>query len=118
MGMSVSLRFSEADCELVVADWPAGMLGVFFFGRNKAQIPFGNGTLCISPLDHGLYTVQPPVILSRSGQATALVDFRALLAGGRMADNATWSFQFWYRDPLGGGAGSNLTNAVRATFCP
>lgn len=118
LAMTGSQTFSMDDSVLEATQCPPDMIGVFFRGKNKAQIPFGNGTLCISPLDSGLYTVQPPVVVSRSGQAAAKVDMRKLLDGGRMADNATWSFQFWYRDPLAGGAGSNLTNAVRVTFCP
>jgi len=116
--MTGSMTFSVADTQLTVLHAPPGNVGVFFYGKDKAQIPFGNGTLCISPLDHGLYTLRPPVVISRTGQADKLVDFRALLDGGRMADHSTWSFQFWYRDPEGGGSGTNLSNALRATFCP
>lgn len=118
IGMTGSMSFSRADTVLTVMDAPPGNVGVFFFGRDKAQIPFGNGTLCISPLDHGLYTLRPPVVISRAGQADKLLDFRTLLMGGRIADHSTWSFQFWYRDPQGGGSGTNLSNALRATFCP
>ena len=27
-------------------------------------------------------------------------------------------YQFWYRDPAGGGAGFNLSDGLSATFCP
>lgn len=29
----------------------------------------------------------------------------------------TRHFQFWYRDPLAGGAGFNLSSALSITFC-
>jgi len=29
-----------------------------------------------------------------------------------------WRFQFWYRNPAGGGAGFNLSDALLVTFCP
>lgn len=118
IGMTGSLSFSRDDSMLTASNAPAETMGVFFCGKDKAQIPFGNGTLCISPLGHGIQALQPPVMISRSGHAEKLIDFRALVQGGRMADNSTWSFQFWYRDPEARGSGSNLSNALRATFCP
>jgi hypothetical protein len=30
---------------------------------------------------------------------------------------ASRNFQFWFRDPAGGPAGFNLTNALKITFC-
>ena len=31
---------------------------------------------------------------------------------------STWFFQFWFRDPAAGGAFFNLSNGLRAKFCP
>ncbi len=118
IGMLGSLTFTKDDTVLVAMDCPPDNVGLFFFGRDKAQLPFGNGMLCISPIDHGLYSLQPPVLISPAGEVSKALDFRALLRGGRIADNSTWSFQFWFRDPAAGGSGSNLSNALRATFCP
>ena len=29
----------------------------------------------------------------------------------------TWHFQFWYRDPAGGGSGFNFSNGLQTEFC-
>ena len=34
---------------------PASALGIFFFGTQPAQIPLGNGWLCVSPFYPGFY---------------------------------------------------------------
>ncbi len=39
-------------------------------------------------------------------------------ASGQILDGSTWNFQFWYRDPNGGGAFYNFTDGLSATFCP
>ena len=35
---------------------------------------------------------------------------------GQISPGDTKWFQFWYRDPLGGGAFFNLSDALRVTF--
>jgi hypothetical protein len=35
---------------------------------------------------------------------------------GPILPGSTWYFQYWFRDPLGGGAGANLTDGLRMTF--
>ena len=30
----------------------------------------------------------------------------------------TWYFQCWYRDPQGGGSGTNLSDGLSTTWCP
>ncbi len=40
---------------------------------------------------------------------------------GQVTAGSTWNYQFWYRDPPGGGggpAGFNLSNGMSITFCP
>lgn len=113
-----SLSVSVNDTLLTANHCPPGSLGLFLYGQDKAQIPFANGTLCVDPAGHGLVVVAPAVIVSRAGQAEVAVQADWIPARGRLADHATWSFQFWFRDPAGGGAQANLTNALRVTFCP
>jgi hypothetical protein len=31
---------------------------------------------------------------------------------------STWNFQFWFRDPVAGGASFNLSDGLGVTFCP
>jgi hypothetical protein len=37
---------------------------------------------------------------------------------GALTAGSTWYFQYWYRDPLAGGANFNLSDALGGTFCP
>ncbi len=49
------------------------------------------------------------------------LNFTAPPAGsglGAITPGSTWYFQFWYRDPLGGGPAFNLSDGMMATFCP
>jgi hypothetical protein len=113
---SLSIQMNET--VLTAMNCPPSTMGIFFCGENKSQLPFANGMLCISPAGHGLYSMDPPVLVSRAGQAVKPLDFSVLPVIGRSADHETWSFQFWFRDPSAGGAGANLSNALRVTFCP
>lgn len=118
LSIAGSLSIQVPDSVLSATDCPPNRLGVFLCGENKAQLPFANGTLCISLTGHGLHTLGPPVSTSRAGLAVQALDYGALPFDGRAAEHETWSFQFWFRDPNGGGAGANLSNALRVTFCP
>jgi len=88
--------------------------GIFFYGNNPANTPFGAGTLCVAgPVIKRLQMVpgQP------GGFAALAVD---LTQGGGTAyeitPGSTWYFQYWFRDPSGGN-GPNFTNALEISFC-
>lgn len=38
--------------------------------------------------------------------------------GNLFDPGTTWEFQYWYRDPVAGGAGFNLSDAVSIDFLP
>lgn len=118
LDLSGTLSVSVLDTVFTANQCPPGMLGMLLCGQDKAQIPFANGTLCVDPAGHGLDVMGRAIQVSRTGQASLalLPDF--MPARGRLADHASWSFQFWFRDPAAGGAQANLTNALRVTFCP
>jgi len=87
-------------------------VGLVAIGTGHVQSAFGNGFLCIG----GSLLRLPPRqavggYLSYAIQPTDPVAAQ-LLAGG------TWHFQAWYRDVAAGGAGFNLSNAVRLVTCP
>jgi len=94
--------------------------GTFFYGPDPDQVPLADGTLCVGPGSLGLFRL-PALALDWSGGVEYAVDFTVPPAGsgkGKIDAGSTWNFQFWYRDPMGpGGSGSNLTDAVRVTFC-
>jgi hypothetical protein len=37
---------------------------------------------------------------------------------GQVSAGATWNWQFWFRDPMGGGAAFDLSDGMSLTFCP
>jgi hypothetical protein len=92
---------------------PPGMAGLFYFGTNSTQVPFGEGFRCVS----GRITrLHPTSFADGSGFATRTLDLAAAPAAGVIVPGAQLSFQYWYRDPMGGGAGFNLTDAIRIGF--
>lgn len=91
-------------------------VGLFFYGPNQADLPLGNGKLCISPV----VRLNPPIITDGSGTAMREVDFTTFPAGSganQITAGSTWSFQYWYRDP-GVGLDFNLSNGVEVSFVP
>lgn len=89
--------------------------GMFTYGHVQTNVPFANGTLCISPFNPGIYRMTPQslgqgtVVLSRNDHPE---QFTLITAG------SSWNFQFWYRDPTAGGANFNLSDALHVDFAP
>lgn len=94
---------------------PSYATGLFMFGNQPAQIPMSNGYLCISPFT-GLYRLSPAAGASRGGHAEYDLDLNRMPTVGPILPGSTWYFQYWFRDPLAGGAGANLTDGLRMTF--
>lgn len=78
--------------------------GIFFHAPNSIRIPFGNGFLCAGG---GLVRLLPPVVGS-GGVASRVTDVSGL--------SGTRYFQYWFRDPAGGGAFFNTSNAICCDF--
>ncbi len=106
------LSLSGTSTSLQALDCPASRPGIFFYGAGPANMPLANGRLCIDPFS-GLHRMQA-VWTDPTGFAELPLDFAAL----PFTPDDTWYFQYWFRDPAGGGTGSNLTDAVRVRFCP
>ena len=82
--------------------------GLFFYGDAQNLAPFGNGFLCA-----GGFLVRLGSPATASGNvAQVLVD----LVGEGLVAGDTRHFQYWYRDPVAGGAGFNLSDAVTINF--
>lgn len=92
---------------------PASTNGLFYFGAQTAQLPFGNGTRCVGGPQRRLGALTT----SATGGAQYLVDFTTG-SGASILAGSTWHFQFWFRDNAAGGAGFNLSDGLSATFCP
>jgi len=91
--------------------------GLFFYGSAQASVPWGDGMRCVGGSLQRLALLRTDA----SGAASSPLDFaqfplssgpHALLAG------SVWNFQFYFRDPLGGPAGWNSSDALEVGFCP
>jgi hypothetical protein len=91
---------------------PVGQNGIFYFGSFQIQTPFGNGFRCVSG---SIRRLAPVVLTNGTGSAARALNFNnapenQILAG------STIKFQWWYRDPMGGGARFNLSDGLSVTF--
>ena len=118
IGAGGSTSLAANDLTLKVAGAVADKTGLFFYGAGQASQPFGNGTLCLSSGGQGIFRMPPAVTLAPDGSGTRAVDYASMTGAGQVSAGSTWYFQFWYRDPAGGGAGFNLSDGLQLTFCP
>jgi hypothetical protein len=89
--------------------------GIFTYGPNQFNTPFGNGYLCISPFPPGIYKMRTQHLLNGNvvrRKTSHPSDFLLF------TPSSTWNFQFWYRDPPAGGANFNLSDGLQVTFGP
>lgn len=117
MGSIGSTSVGTNDFALYAFGCPPNKLGIFFHGSNAAQVPMGNGWRCIANPIHRIGVVTSDGF----GDATMTLDFTQppLNAGAdAITVGSTRRFQLYYRDPAAGGARTNVTNGLAATFCP
>jgi len=100
---------ADNDLHLLATGAPPIMPGLFLFGSASAQLPFGDGFLCVQP---PLGRLQPPILTDPEGCVLRTLDLSAPPAAGKLLPGTTWYFQLWYRDPPGGPAGFNTTNGT------
>ncbi|MDP6764296.1 MAG: hypothetical protein QF860_15660 [Planctomycetota bacterium] len=113
-----SASIAANDFVLQVRALPLNQPGIFYYGAGQTKVPFGNGNRCVSPGGVGLFRL-PPLDTGSSGQAShALDNTNPPVPAGQLIAGDTRHFQFWFRDPDGGGAGFNLSDALTVTFCP
>jgi uncharacterized membrane protein len=105
---------SVNDFQMSASGLPVGSLGLFYYGAQSQQVPFGNGFSCVTGSS---FRVLPPFQADPTGAAAQGLDFTQLPAGGQIVPGSTWYFQAWYRDPAAGGATFNLSDGLMATFC-
>lgn len=103
---------SVADSDLRLSASPVpNQPGLFFFGPNAIEVPFGEGYRCV-----GGNTQRLPVSFPQ-GNTLSVPVFTPGLASP-IAPGDTVNFQAWYRDPQGGPVGFNLSDGFRMTFVP
>jgi hypothetical protein len=114
MGASGSPSISRSDLILQAYGAPPNILGLFFYGRNAAQLPFGNGVRCVaSP-----FYRRPAFATGPTGNAAQALPLSSLTAPGNPLPGELWRVQFWHRDPLAGGANFTTSDALRILFAP
>ncbi len=99
---------------LLCTGCPPNTTGLFFYGPQQTQVPFGNGYRCVA----GPITRTGITVASSSGVAARSLDYSTLPPSGAITAGSTWNFQFWYRNPAAGGAGFNLSDGLSVQFCP
>ncbi len=104
---------AENDLELITSDMPANTFGLYFFGPNRIQAPFGNGRRCVGGATQRL---QGPQQSDASGVLARVVDLSAAPAAGILVPGAVQSFQLWFRDTMAGGARFNLSDSIEISF--
>jgi hypothetical protein len=110
-----STKVSDNDFYLNTNLLPPGTIGIHYTGNSaSAGVPFGNGVNCITGpvLRFGVNIVDPAGGLARR------INFNFYPGNQMSADGTPWYFQFWYRNPAGGGAEFNTSNGVSVSFCP
>lgn len=113
MDSAGSLSLAANNLALIAYDAPPNASALYFYGPNETQAPFGNGFRCIGNPITRLGVLQ----IDGLGTAFQQLDFTSGSLT-QIAPGSTWSFQLWYRNPAGGGAGFNLSNGRRFRFCP
>lgn len=89
--------------------------GMFTYGGVQTNIPFGNGYLCISPFNPGIFKMPTQQL----GTGTVILEMATHPAEfANFTPASSWNFQFWYRDPPAGGAYFNLSNGLHVNFAP
>ena len=118
LSVSGSASLAANDLHLHASGGVPLAMGLFFYGRDQLQVPFGDGFRCVGTQ---VFRLSPPVQIDPAGQATRQVDFTVgspSSGAGEILPSSTWNFQCWYRDTaVPGGAGFNLSNAYSVTFC-
>lgn len=94
---------------------PANKLAVLFHGIDRALIPLADGVRCTSPPIERVFLFQT----SNTGSMAYTYDAANPPVGvAPLNPGDVRNLQVWFRDPMGGPAGSNLTNAVGVHFRP
>jgi hypothetical protein len=114
MGWAGSQFVSNNDFVLIASSVPPNAAGLFFMGLNETFSTFGNGFRCVG----GSVARFSVIHANTFGDAVQNVDMTVSPALGRIVAGSTWKFQFWYRNPLAGGAGFNLSDGLSVDFCP
>lgn len=106
------------DLAFTVVDLPVGQPGLYYYGPGETMQAFGDGWRCVSGPPGSIGRLWPFVQSGPLGIATKALDLTNLPSGGSVMPGQTLRFQLWYRDPVAGAAGFNLSDAMKVIFGP
>lgn len=110
-----SASIAANDLVLEAGRAPANVSGLFFYGPNLSQAPFGDGFLCVGAPQFRLATGTPDA----SGFARHAFDVTAPPSpNGQVTAGTRWHFQYWFRDTAAMGSGFNTSRALAVDFTP
>lgn len=113
IGMNGDLSITTNDTRLEASGCPPGQFAVFYYGPERFDLPFGEGRRCVGGHVYRLEVFST----GATGTPTYLLDLsNPPEEGGTILPGSRWRFQCWYRDPAGGGAAFNLSDALEAWF--
>jgi len=104
--------------DLLLRGAPAGRPALFLYGSSSTMTPLGDGFRCTGGTGARLYPIERTV---SDGSLQRRLDFSSGPAGSgstQITQGTTWYFQAWFRDGAAGASGTNLSDALRARFCP
>lgn len=109
-----SALVAQNEVLLTVAGLPPGKLGLFIVSDTQAQLPFGDGFLC---LGGSVQRILQPQVAGGLGAVQLALDLTSAPLAGLAVPGADLDLQFWYRDPAGPlGSGFNLSDAREIAF--
>jgi len=112
MGYGGTQSVAANDLILLATGCPPNAAGLFYYGANETFVTFGNGFRCIGSPVFRLGVINVNVF----GDAAFNLNLNSV--PGPIIVGDTKFFQFWYRNPAGGGAGFNLSDSLAVPFCP
>jgi hypothetical protein len=112
MAAGGSASLSANNLELIAGAIGPNQPGIFFYGQQETEVPFGNGNRCIAGR---LHMAHP---LSRAGEDGYLRTSFDNSLNSLISAGATWKFQAWYRDPAAGGHGFDLSDGMSVFIGP
>jgi hypothetical protein len=107
-----SASASEGKLRLLAGPVP-DQFGIFFHGMSEAHVPFGNGFLCATG-----DLVRGVVIHAEMNVALYTYENSDPAHSVSAYVGTTRHFQYWFRDPMGGGAFFNTSNATTLAILP
>ncbi len=102
-----------ANFTLVAESLPPNKLGLFFGGPGQINVAFGEGRRCAGGQ---IFRVLPFSSSNAAGVASRGLDFGNPTIAARVIPGASLNFQFWFRDPMGGPGGFNLTDGLNVVW--